>query len=125
MDTKALSDDSRTAPTHETASAFTPGPWWLDTDKNDQLNVFGASDEWIALLPHCCVGTWEEQQKANARLIAAAPDLYEALKAMEETAMRLGLSRGEEGDTAWANALLAHFAALNQARAALAKAEGR
>lgn len=68
----------------------------------------------------------------NGRLVRRNGDpseLLAALKAMEETAMRLGLSRKEEGsaeaDQEWADALLAHFAALKLARAAIAKAEGQ
>ena len=69
-----------------------------------------------------------EDVEANARLIAAAPELLAALKAMEHTAMMLGLSRGDEdgkGDAKWADALMAHFKAIEQARAAIAKVEGR
>ena len=62
--------------------------------------------------------------RKDLRLVAAAPELLAALKAMEDTAMRLGLSRGDSDDERWGAALLAHFAAIEQARAAIAKAEG-
>lgn len=61
-------------------SAHTPGPWVIDPDKNDQLCVYGSGGFWIALLPHQCLGSIEEQQKINASLIAAAPELLDALK---------------------------------------------
>jgi len=55
---------------------------------------------------------WNDQQRANARLIAAAPDLLEALKAMNQ---------------AWMCNVEWHDweASVKQAEAAIAKAEGR
>ena len=49
-------------------SKFTPGPWYVD-------GTFVTNDEDLDI---CSMGdvAWE----ANAHLIAAAPDLYEALK---------------------------------------------
>jgi len=58
---------------------YTPGPWQYKPDlcKDDNVfagdkriaNVFGAADTW-----------YETEFEANARLIAAAPELLEALK---------------------------------------------
>jgi L-fucose mutarotase/ribose pyranase (RbsD/FucU family) len=53
---------------------------------------------------------FKDEYKANARLIAAAPDLLEALKSMCE-----GFSALKDSD----------FPALAKARAAIAKAEGK
>jgi len=63
---------------------YTPGPWQYKPDlcKDDNVfagekrtaNVFGAADTW-----------YETEFEANARLIAAAPELLEACK----TAMRI------------------------------------
>jgi hypothetical protein len=65
---------------------FTPGPW--EVDRN---NVHTAQ---IAVIHHCLGNDWvevwspdafgasEEMNEANARLIAAAPDLYAALVAL-------------------------------------------
>ena len=63
---------------------FTPGEWCVD-EPNGKNNGFqicaenGRPSAWIGL------NTWEPQQRANARLIAAAPRLYHALeKVLEE-----------------------------------------
>lgn len=57
-------------------------------------------------------GESKKQRKANARLISAAPDMYEALKEMVRVAD--------------ANGIDAHYArAVSSARAALAKAGGQ
>jgi len=53
----------------------TPGPWWVDDDPGEGVEVqdgFGRT-----------ASVWgdEDTAKANARLIAAAPDLLAALKA--------------------------------------------
>ena len=51
----------------------TPGPWfWKDVKQEGYRYLVGQSPNGIA----CCDGMPGE---ANARLIAAAPDLYEAL----------------------------------------------
>lgn len=109
--------------------AHTPGPWrlWLSPNEPGVFTLHGASrgpqgrDLTIARrnsgTPNGAEGI------ANARLLAAAPDLLAGLKVMEETVMRLGLAR-DQGDDVWAAAVGAQFAALRQARAAIAKAEG-
>ena len=78
------------------ATSFTPGPWHVSNGK-DVLAALGApnadgvrtesNDAWqVADCEHFMsyVGGYEyelssAEQRANARLIAAAPDLYEAL----------------------------------------------
>ena len=70
-------------------SKSTPGPW--ETDRN---NVHAGQ---IAVVHHCLGNDWVEiwsptwpeggeTQEANARLIAAAPDLLAVLKELEECA---------------------------------------
>lgn len=101
-------------------TTHTPGPW--------QQRTLIVQDQNGEVIAHCT--RWEHGTpmpyvaEANARLIAAAPDLLAALKDVEFTAMRLGLTRGDADDQQWADALLAHFDALKVARAAIAKAEG-
>ena len=62
----------------------TPGPWALGDDYNDQRTLY-VGEEWIAILPHQCVASIEEQRDKDAAFIAAArtalPDCIEALKA--------------------------------------------
>jgi hypothetical protein len=58
----------------------TPGPWEVAyLDKNGQAVVKAEHIE-IATCWHHCVGSIEKQMQANARLIAAAPELLEALQ---------------------------------------------
>lgn len=54
-------------------SKFTPGPWELNLADDHSYILRGGKT--IA-----CVDTWmDDEQEANANLIAAAPDLLEAL----------------------------------------------
>ncbi|MBW3096846.1 hypothetical protein [Pseudohoeflea coraliihabitans] len=102
-----------------TESKHTPGPWafevnvWgsiLSTDYGEAENLKAgrAWDEDISIAANVdwdVIG--EEEIAANARLIAAAPELLEAL---EETL--IVATRNEDGDFA------------DRARAAIAKAKG-
>ena len=58
----------------------TPGPWTVTyLDKNGQSIVKAEHIE-VCTCWHHCVGSIEREMHANARLIAAAPDLLEALE---------------------------------------------
>ena len=91
------------------AAKFTPGPWiakeldgagWVDIVK---LNDGGRESVPFAACKHF-------DQEANARLIAAAPELLDALHAADQTFAQ--------------NGLLACHAARQQISAAIAKATG-
>lgn len=59
----------------------TPGPWSVAPGKNDMEPVIiqgDPGDPWFIATLH----DMEKQTQANARLIAAAPDLLEALEAV-------------------------------------------
>ena len=56
-------------------SGFTPGPWIVDYRKPNDLWIHGQDGEWIANLAG---------KKADARLIAASPTLYEYVKKMAD-----------------------------------------
>lgn len=62
----------------------TPGPWALS---DNGLGVFGPGEEWgiAQILLYCSTGEGipDEEQKANARLIASAPDLLALARAYE------------------------------------------
>ena len=93
--------------------AHTPGPWRFMTDSTGEyLAVFANVQGGTKVI--CPVKIADE---ADARLIAAAPDLLAALK---ECSFRLATLVAASGDFSDV-----HAKALDAATAALAKAEGR
>ena len=102
-----------------TQATHTPGPW----KEKRKLAIYSADDE-----PICAVfpAETEERSKADARLIAAAPDLLEALKNAREWLDELaGLVQSGMFDAAedWAGA---NAVSVDSTLAeAIAKAEGR
>ncbi len=96
-------------------SKFTPGPWGFvgflkyPNKKRGHL-VHAQAGKDIARVP---IESWnEEEQAANARLIASAPELLEACKFAEKTFRKVSTPE-EEID------------ALELLRMAIAKAEGK
>ena len=64
-------------------SKHTPGPWWLD---DDGFIASGSRDTYeIIADPHCCSDIDIDEREANANLIAAAPELLEALEHITQT----------------------------------------
>lgn len=68
------------------SAQHTPGPWHVISTREDELKVKGPEDEWVC---DCADGFWSDEtdawimaddSKANAALIAAAPELLEALE---------------------------------------------
>jgi hypothetical protein len=60
------------------SAEFTPGPWVVAYhDSNGQAVVSGKHTE-VCTCWHHSVGSIVKQMRANAHLIAAAPDLYSA-----------------------------------------------
>lgn len=84
----------------------TPGPWTIEIPSNgcDRYIIHGKSFEEICAT---CLDT-EHEMQANARLIAAAPELLEACK------MALSCMAPEDND-----------ATARTLRSAIAKAEGK
>jgi len=63
-----------------TGGKHTSGQWHLSCwDKNDQPQITAESGRLVAICAHECVAPKDELE-ANAHLIAAAPDLLEALE---------------------------------------------
>lgn len=92
----------------------TPGPWHIGRGADGLPIIHTAPDTFSSSgqgVAHVCKRTMCQEHTANARLIAAAPEMYEALRALIER------SDANDGD-----GLLVAFDA---ARAAIAKAEGR
>lgn len=92
----------------------TPGPWRVELQSGQQVGVHkfthcvDCADDSIASL----------LTKADAHLIAAAPDLLEACKRLSDHA---SLAEHEDG-TKWADGIDWHD--VEQVRKAIAKAEG-
>jgi hypothetical protein len=111
-------------------SKHTPGPWKVVRDGNPLsagiVAVIEHSERFLAVEedhfggPWCAPDTWE----ANARLIAAAPDLLEALRGYqrEATSYHTTCGHGEEGSVAECDSICEQMAA---GAKAIAKAEGR
>lgn len=60
-------------------SAHTPGPWTV-TERSDHSEIHGnAGDELVCELPYI-----NGNERSNARLIAAAPELLAALQGLVE-----------------------------------------
>ena len=91
------------------STTFTPGPWTQHESVRDCVTFIGRHGEENLFLENAD-GYFACQNESDAALIAAAPDLYEALKEMLEYA---GIIE-ERCDSV----------ATNKARAAIAKAEG-
>lgn len=90
------------------ASAHTPGPW-VQNSANAEEIIAPDDVQVIARIPGAKTGLYNRAAPANARLIAAAPDLLEALRAAED----------------WLDGWVSAEPQLAMIRAAIAKAEGR
>ena len=70
------------------SAKHTPGPWTTQNDGRDIINIQHSNNDpgaiSMTLAKVIARMTWRSQAEANARLIAAAPDLLEALKACDE-----------------------------------------
>ena len=101
-------------------SKHTPGPWEIDNERDEAICVWkrGGEGAISGVIATVRTTTWchneqQDEQRGNARLIAAAPELLEALKACDLQLLQ------SNNDSDYARE--AHEAAL----AAIAKAEGR
>ena len=99
---------------------FTPGPWGVSASDADDAGPT------VAFQPFngcgCCNSPWivgetREERNANARLIAAAPDLYTALE-------EITLDYADRFDLDDPSTNPGIKAVIEQARAALAAARG-
>lgn len=112
--------------TTHTQTAHTPGPWAIETDSDTgELYVYGpdqedpSNGEVYQALIHSAENN-DPISKANARLIAAAPMMLEALKDMlmhEGERQYSGIGTEHDSDALEAAKAAAH--------AAIAAAEGR
>lgn len=96
-------------------TAFTPGPWMIGSvvTKSDGFRLFHLDTETEGPLGYFDpLDSPDENDEANARLIAAAPELYSACKSLLHRFGHLDTTLGKRE-------------AISQAQTALAKAEGR
>ena len=107
-------------------SQHTPGPYSVgqygtldDTgNKVEQLAIYGADGVKIAVVETWLGDQERAESEANAHLIAAAPELFEALLALgQATAPFISVAIGSRNRNVQA--------AINLANAAIRKAEGR
>jgi len=103
----------------------TPGPWLYREDKGGGYEVFPYNGgppeigEWAEI---CTISEYNKDPEADARLIAAAPDLLEALEAVTSSCTSSDVPMSE-GQTRIVTAPSRD--SLVKARAAIAKAKGR
>ena len=100
----------------EEKTAHTPGPWSIDTC-GDPIIINGPEDgraivAWVPSAQDNPDEDWSPEELANARLIAAAPEMYELCKLFEKCMERID---GAEYDASYE---------LAKVRAVLAKVEG-
>jgi len=111
--------------------SFTPGPWYVGTGTYDGRSIYSANaitdSEGFTYHPVIAAAEDNEvpQWDANARLIAAAPDLLKALQWYEAKAVQMGRAAIHQ-DSKLMLALMKEIAVEYgaQARAAIAKATG-
>jgi hypothetical protein len=104
---------------NDTRPAHTPGPWHVEpatagrflVQLDDGSTIATVGEGWHE-------GGSDEQLDANARLIAAAPDLLEALDYLLEQTLDMDLAVGNELDEKQSEAR-------QMALAAMAKADGQ
>ena len=104
------------------ATKHTSGPWTIECGKNYSNEIVGKSKtgkDWV-LARTTAAKVGRDQDDANARLIAAAPDLLEALKAMVD---KFDSEIHNEYDGT--SMLKDRLSEANFARLIIAKAEGR
>lgn len=97
-------------------STHTPGPWRVD-QPGRECGVEGARGEPVcAMLFNASNGVPLEASKANARLIAAAPELFDALCKMQVAFRQAYKAGGFYNSEVWADEIYA------VSQAAIAKA---
>lgn len=98
-------------------SAHTQGPWWVDAQRFADVETFTvrAGDKGREVASGQCI---QPRRKADARLIAAAPDMLSVLKALHAELS----DRYDGAPDSGLDWMVRHLDALEKA---IAKAEGR
>ena len=98
--------------TKENRATFTQGPWKVGDYENEELPILDATGSYVALADSEFSNNAKEAN-ANARLIAAAPEMYAQCKLFERTIVEL-MMQGETGG----------YEELEKLREILAKVDG-
>lgn len=85
------------------SAAFTPGPWYASCPTPFSLHVYADGAEGDAIVVAQATRS-DDENKANARLIAAAPELLAALEHVLNGALSLPRFAEDEGRAALAKA---------------------
>lgn len=73
---------------------FTPGPWWVD---DDEMVAAGSGDSYVTIADPHCSKIDPDDRTANANLISAAPEMFDAIMMVFDTS----LDGGNMGDIDW------------------------
>lgn len=115
-----MTTPSPKAPTMEKSAKHTPGPWIIFADQGSAVAVLPAMRPGEV----CSFeGSGLPNKEANARLIAAAPDLYEAARALVEAEDALLAELRAAGEMP--DLTEKPWSLVDALRTAIAKAEGR
>lgn len=104
---------------------FTPGPWSVDS--GDPFLVTSDADGLFVAVTETDDRN-DDECEANTHLIAAAPEMYEALRAMYYALVSEPIvdgEDGEDGEDCWLLKPSAAQSVMQNALHAIAKAEGR
>ena len=83
----------------ERSTAHTPGPWWPTTSNCKEIYGRESHESVMAegrMVADICPCGLDEEAGANARLIAAAPELWDALDSFLEQTVDMDLAYGIE-----------------------------
>ena len=106
----------------------TTGPWVIDWNVS-RLDIFGADETTLvaSLRRSPLSQAIDEAARSNARLIAAAPELYDALRELltDMVIAQGNMRKAAKRDPAWEGCAEIIQPRVDAARAAIAKAEGK